>query len=65
MPALIDDAMLAALAAVGSPRQVAADIADRFGGHVDRVGFYTPHLISEETLAELAGEMASVAARPT
>ena len=31
MPALIDDAMLAALAAVGSPRQVAADIADRFG----------------------------------
>jgi probable F420-dependent oxidoreductase len=63
MPGLIDDAMLAALAAVGSPREVAVDIADRFGGHVDRVGFYTPYLISEETLAELAGEMASVTQR--
>ena len=65
MPGLIDDGMLAALAAVGSPKDVASDIAHRFGGLVDRVGFYTPYLISEETLAELAGEMASVAARPT
>ena len=38
---------------------MAADIAGRFGGHVDRVGFYTPYLISEETLGELAAEMAS------
>jgi probable F420-dependent oxidoreductase len=65
MPGLIDDAMLAALAAVGSPRQVAADISGRFGGHVDRVGFYTPYLIGGETLAELAGEMASITQRPT
>ena len=65
MPGLIDDAMLAALAAVGSPRDVAVDIAGRFGGHVDRVGFYTPYLVSEETLAELAGEMAALAPRPT
>ena len=27
---------------------------------VDRVGFYTPSLISEETLGELADEMAMV-----
>ncbi len=58
MPGLIEDDMLAALAAVGSPEQVAADIAGRFGGHVDRVGFYTPYLISEETLEELVAEMA-------
>jgi hypothetical protein len=38
---------------------VASDIAGRFGSHVDRVGFYTPYLISEETLGELAAEMAS------
>ena len=58
MPGLVDEAMLATLAAVGSPKQVASDIASRFGGHVDRVGFYTPYLISEETLGELAAEMA-------
>jgi alkanesulfonate monooxygenase SsuD/methylene tetrahydromethanopterin reductase-like flavin-dependent oxidoreductase (luciferase family) len=61
MPGLIDDGMLAALAAVGSPKDVASDIAHRFGGLVDRVGFYTPYLISEETLAELADAMAAVA----
>jgi probable F420-dependent oxidoreductase len=60
MPGLIDDGMLAALAAVGSPKEVASDVAGRFGGHVDRVGFYTPYLISEETLGELAAEMAAV-----
>jgi probable F420-dependent oxidoreductase len=59
MPGLIDDAMLGALAAVGSPREVASDIARRFDGQVDRVGFYTPYLISEETLAEMMDEMTS------
>jgi probable F420-dependent oxidoreductase len=61
MPGLIDDGMLAALAAVGSPKEVASNIAARFGGRVDRVGFYTPYLIGEETLGELAAEMAAVA----
>jgi len=59
MPGLIDDVMLAALAAVGSPKEVALDIADRFGGKVDRVGFYTPYVISEETLGETVAELAS------
>ena len=53
MPALIDDAMLTALAAVGSPAQVAADIVDRFDGEVDRVGFYTPYLMADETLGAM------------
>ncbi len=59
MPGLIDDRMLAALAAVGSPKEVALDIADRFGGQVDRVGFYTPYPISEETLGQIVAELAS------
>ena len=59
MPGLIDDVMLATLAAVGSPKEVALDIADRFGGNVDRVGFYTPYVISEETLGEIVAELAS------
>ena len=53
MPALIDDAMLTALAAVGSPAQVAADIVARFDGEVDRVGFYTPYLMADETLGAM------------
>ncbi len=60
MPGLIDDGMLAALAAVGSPKEVAVDIANRFVEHVDRTSFYTPYLISEETLGELVAELASV-----
>ncbi len=53
MPGMIDDTMLGALAAVGSPSEVAATIADRFGGLVERVGFYTPYLIAEQTLGEM------------
>jgi len=37
----IDDAMLVTLAAVGSPKEVAAEIVARSAG-CDRVGFYTP-----------------------
>jgi probable F420-dependent oxidoreductase len=62
MPSLIDDGMLGALAAVGSPNEVALDIANRFGGQVDRVGFYTPSLINEETLGEMVSALASTAA---
>ncbi len=57
MPARIDDSMLATLAAVGSPADVAADIVDRFGGLADRVGFTTPYLVAEDTLSELVDEL--------
>ena len=50
---MIDDTMLATLCAVGSPKEVAADVAARFGGLVERVGFYTPYLIDEGTLGEM------------
>ncbi|HVA07097.1 MAG TPA: TIGR03617 family F420-dependent LLM class oxidoreductase, partial [Acidimicrobiales bacterium] len=63
MPGLIDDDMLRALAAVGSPKEVALDIAERFAGRVDRVAFYTPYVISEETLGEVVAALASEAPR--
>ncbi len=53
MPSSIDDTMLATLAAVGSPKEVAAIIADRFGGVAERVAFYTPYQVSEDVVGEL------------
>lgn len=53
MPTLIEDAMLETLAAVGSPKQVAAEVVDRFGGEVDRIALCTPHAPSTDTLGEL------------
>ena len=53
--------MLGALAAVGAPDEVAADIAARFDGGVDRVGFYTPYPVTDETL----GAMVSALGRHT
>ncbi len=58
MPRRIDDTMLTTLAAVGSPAEVAAVVVDRFGGLVDRVGFYTPYLVADETVAALVDALA-------
>ena len=60
MPDMIDDTMLTTLAAVGSPKEVAAEIDRRFGGLVDRVGFYTPYLVAEETLGGLVDELGRI-----
>jgi hypothetical protein len=32
---------------------VGAEIQRRFGGEVDRVGFYTPYVVGPETLGQL------------
>lgn len=53
MPSRIDDTMLASLAAVGSPKEVAATIADRFGGVAERVAFYAPYQVTEDVVGEL------------
>lgn len=58
MPHMIDETMLTTLSAVGSPKEVASLVADRFGGQVDRVGFYTPSGVSDETLGELIDVLA-------
>ncbi len=62
MPGLIDDAMVDALTASGSPSQAAADIVRRFGGQVDRVAFYAAALVPEETVGELVDELHHAAA---
>jgi probable F420-dependent oxidoreductase len=53
MPRRIEPAMLATLAARGTPEEVATDIAARFGDRVRRVGFYTPYAIDDERLGAL------------
>ncbi len=58
MPRMIDDTMLNTLAVVGSPKEVAARIHGRFGDQVDRMGFYTPYAVSEETLGQLVDVLA-------
>jgi len=60
MSRMVDDTMLETLAAVGSPKQVAADVRRRFGSGVDRVAFYPPGHLSPDTLGELVDALAAV-----
>ncbi len=57
MPDVIDDTVLGGLAAVGSPGEVAADIVARFDGGVDRVAFYTPYPVADETLGAMVSAL--------
>jgi probable F420-dependent oxidoreductase len=66
MPGLLDDAMVSALAVVGSPTDAADQVRRRYGDHVDRIGFYTPYAIGPETLGELVAALSDGAeATPT
>ena len=53
MPDLIDDEMLATLAVVGTPDEVAAELVRRFEGVATRVGFYFPYAIADDCIGEL------------
>jgi len=53
MGAVIDDEMLAAFAAVGSPAEVAAQLRERFDGLVTRLSFSANYEIRPEVGAEL------------
>ncbi len=61
MKDVIDDTVLTTLAAVGTPEEVAREVSARFGGLVDRIGFYTPGPMDEDTIREL---VAAWRARP-
>jgi probable F420-dependent oxidoreductase len=61
MQEVIDDTVLTTLAAVGTPEEVAREVSARFGGLVDRIGFYTPGPMDEDTIREL---VAAWRARP-
>lgn len=53
---LIDDEVLSTLAVRGTPGEVAAELHTRFGG-ADRLGFYTPYNVPDDTVAELIGAL--------
>jgi alkanesulfonate monooxygenase SsuD/methylene tetrahydromethanopterin reductase-like flavin-dependent oxidoreductase (luciferase family) len=53
MSTLIDDEVLHTIAACGTPKEVAAHIADRVGGVSDRICLYQPGPIAVEALAEI------------
>jgi probable F420-dependent oxidoreductase len=48
MSGLIDDTVLHTIAVVGNPRHVGGEIAQRFGGLVDRFTLYTPYHLDDE-----------------
>ncbi len=51
MAAAIDDEMLSTFAVRGTPQEVAATIAQRYGDVVDRVAFNTPYSVGADTWA--------------
>jgi len=53
MPRRIEPEMLTALAARGTPEEVAADIQSRFGDRVREICIYTPYAIDEACFGEL------------
>lgn len=54
MTDLVDDDMLDAFAVGGTPAEVAAALADRYGGLIDRTSIYTPEPVEPALLAETA-----------
>jgi len=59
MGSLVDDDVLHAFAVVAEPDRLAAEIAQRFGGLVDRVSFYTPYRIDGSVWEPVVGELRS------
>jgi probable F420-dependent oxidoreductase len=50
MSALVDDEMLATIAIRGNPAEVARQLVARFGDLADRVAFYFPYAIADDTI---------------
>ena len=59
MGRLIDDEMLHAIAACGSPADVAAHIRDRVDGVSEKICIYQPGPIAVESLAEIVDALDS------
>jgi len=57
MGSVVDDDMLHALAVVAQPAEMADALVHRFGGLVDRLGFYTPYPTDPELWNEIASEI--------
>jgi probable F420-dependent oxidoreductase len=59
MAALVDDDLLDAVVVRGDPDRVAARLADRFVGHVDRLAVYAPGALADEALAAVVAGLRS------
>lgn len=57
MANVIDDTMLATIAARGTPAEVAAEIVDRVGDEADELCIYLPYAASDDALGELIDEL--------
>ena len=53
MGELIDDDILDAFAVVADPSTVAAKVAGRFEGLIDRLSFYLPYQASDDSLSAM------------
>src|SRR3954447_11061800 len=58
MSSLVDDEVLGALAIRGTPAEVAAEMADRYGGFADRVAVYFPYSAPDDLITDVAGAVA-------
>lgn len=54
MAGLVDDTLLRTIAVCGTPAEVGAQIAERYAGVADRVGFYLPYGAPDDLVADLA-----------
>ena len=64
MAEVIDDEVLAAIAVRGTPGEVAAQVAERYGPHAGRVAVYMPYETSEDLLSELLDALHSIGSAP-
>jgi len=60
MAALVDDDLLAAIAVRGTPAEVAAQVAERYSAHAERVAVYLPYGASDDLLGELVDALHGV-----
>jgi hypothetical protein len=54
---VVDDDLLSTIAVRGTPAEVAAQVADRYGGLATRVAVYLPYDAPDGLLTELLAEL--------
>jgi probable F420-dependent oxidoreductase len=57
MGELIDDDILRAFAVVAEPRKLAAGLAERYGGVIDRISFYAPYQSDPSLWSEVLADL--------
>ncbi|MHB1138197.1 MAG: TIGR03617 family F420-dependent LLM class oxidoreductase [Microthrixaceae bacterium] len=57
---LIDEHVLSTVSVRGTPAEVAAQIAERYSAHTDRVAVYTPYAMADDLLVEIVDALHAV-----